>query len=215
MGTPPTFPEARDYLEAHLVDFEGDLYGQTITLEFFEKLRDQTGLRSLEDLTEAIATDVEMTLEIAGFEDADVDVEDEFSDEDAVYTDEDLVEDPAALAAAEAQVAEYDPSDVFDSVDSEWVEVLDSIAVSSIFDAPGWTAFMITSPLEAAGIPYVWDPYEPGSMPVHHPVPIQIIQPFRLLVPEANLAEAQAILSEADGAIGEDDGRVRGRWRRG
>ena len=57
---------------------------------------------------------------------------------------------------------------------------------------------LITSPLDAAGIPHVWDPYEPGSMPPHNPVPIQIIQPFRLLVPEINLAEAQRILSEAD-----------------
>ncbi len=200
VGTPPTFPDARDYLEAHLVGFEGDLYDQTITLEFFERLRSQQAYASIEDLTSAIAGDVTAALEIAGFEDTD---EDEFSDEDIEYTDEDLVDDPAALAAAEALVAEYDPNDVFDSVDGEWAEVLDSIVVSNILDAPGWTAFMITSPLDAAGIPHVWDPYEPGSMPPHNPVPIQIIQPFRLLVPETNLAEAQRILSEADGADGE------------
>ena len=29
VGTPPSFPEARDDLEAHLVDFEGDLYDRT------------------------------------------------------------------------------------------------------------------------------------------------------------------------------------------
>jgi riboflavin kinase / FMN adenylyltransferase len=200
VGTPPTFPEARDYLEAHLVGFEGDLYDQAITLEFFEKLRDQHAYGSLDELTQAISADVEMALEIAGFENA---AEDQSPDEDVDYTDEDLVEDPAALAAAEALVAEYDPNDVFDSVDGEWVEALDPVVVSSIFDVPGWTAFMITSPLDAAGIPYAWDPYEPGSIAQHGPVPIQIIQPFRLLVPETNLAEAQRILSDAGGAIGE------------
>ena len=52
VGTPPTFPDARDYLEAHLVDFEGDLYDQSITLEFFERLRSQQAYGSLDDLTE-------------------------------------------------------------------------------------------------------------------------------------------------------------------
>ncbi len=212
VGTPPTFPEARDYLEAHLVDFEGDLYDQTITLEFFEKLRDQQAYGSIEDLTDAIATDVENTLEIAGFDEDGSDEEDltsdEFADEDAVYTDEDLVEDPAALAAAEAAVAEYDPDSVFESVDSEWVEVLDSTAVSNMLDAPGWTAFMITSPLSAAGIPFVWDPFEPGLSPQPHPVAMQIVQPFRLLVPVAHASEASKLLSTEEDASAEESLRT-------
>ena len=58
VGTPPSFPEARDYLEAHLVDFEGDLYDTTITLEFLKRLRDQQAYPSLDGLTAAIADDV-------------------------------------------------------------------------------------------------------------------------------------------------------------
>jgi riboflavin kinase / FMN adenylyltransferase len=73
VGAPPSFPEARDYLEAHLIDFEGDLYDQAITLEFWERLRDQQSYASGPELTEAIARDVMASLEIAGFEDDDED----------------------------------------------------------------------------------------------------------------------------------------------
>ena len=45
VGTPPTFPDARDYLEAHLVGFEGDLYDEAITLEFFDRFSQPAGLR--------------------------------------------------------------------------------------------------------------------------------------------------------------------------
>jgi len=71
VGTPPSFPEARDYLEAHLIGYDGDLYDQPITLEFFERLRDQMSFASLADLTAAIAADVDRALESAGFEPGD------------------------------------------------------------------------------------------------------------------------------------------------
>ncbi len=68
VGTPPTFPDARDYVEAHLVDFEGDLYDQVLTIEFLERLRPQQAFATLADLTAAIAADVERALDIAGFD---------------------------------------------------------------------------------------------------------------------------------------------------
>ena len=58
VGTPPTFPEARDYLEAHLVDFEGDLYGEDIVIEFVERLRAQRAFGTGEELAEAIHADL-------------------------------------------------------------------------------------------------------------------------------------------------------------
>lgn len=101
VGTPPSFPEARDYLEAHLIDFEGDIYEQPITLEFFERLRGQRPFDSLDELTDAIAADVDAALEIAGFE----------AEEDSGNDDADLlsdgspvVDDPTALEEA-ARVA--------------------------------------------------------------------------------------------------------------
>lgn len=70
VGTPPSFPEARDYLEAHLIGFEGDLYDSRVTIEFFERLRDQMPFSSLAELTSAISADVERALDIAGFVDS-------------------------------------------------------------------------------------------------------------------------------------------------
>jgi len=64
VGTPPTFPEARDFIEAHLIGFTGDLYESGICLEFVDRLRDQRAFDSLEALTSAIAEDVSRTLEI-------------------------------------------------------------------------------------------------------------------------------------------------------
>ena len=59
VGSPPTFPEARDYLEAHLLDFEGDLYGAEIGLEFRERLRDQHAFDTPEALAQAIRGDID------------------------------------------------------------------------------------------------------------------------------------------------------------
>jgi riboflavin kinase/FMN adenylyltransferase len=66
VGTPPTFPQARDYLEAHLIGFGGDLYDQPITLEFWERLRPQRGFSSLGDLAAAIRADVDRARAILG-----------------------------------------------------------------------------------------------------------------------------------------------------
>jgi len=53
MGVPPTFPAARDRVEAHLLGYSGDLRGKRISLEFIQRLRDQ---RRFDDLTSLIAT---------------------------------------------------------------------------------------------------------------------------------------------------------------
>ncbi len=67
VGTPPTFPDARDYLEAHLIGFDGDLYDEPLTLLFIERLRAQEAYGSLDELKAAIASDVAASLDIAGF----------------------------------------------------------------------------------------------------------------------------------------------------
>ncbi|HET6352467.1 MAG TPA: bifunctional riboflavin kinase/FAD synthetase [Coriobacteriia bacterium] len=59
VGVPPTFPEARDYLEAHIIAFDDDIYGQTITLEFVERLRAQQAFGNIDLLVSAIRADVE------------------------------------------------------------------------------------------------------------------------------------------------------------
>lgn len=66
VGTPPTFPEARDYLEAHLVDFEGDLYGAQVAVEFVERMHGHQAFTSPEDLTHAIRHDILTAIDILG-----------------------------------------------------------------------------------------------------------------------------------------------------
>jgi len=64
VGTPPTFPEARDYLEAHLVDFDGDLYGSEVALEFVQRIRDQQEFGSAQDLAHAIRHDILTAIDV-------------------------------------------------------------------------------------------------------------------------------------------------------
>ena len=48
-------------VEAHLLDFEGDLYGQRLTVELWQRLRDERAFANEAELIEAIAADVEAT----------------------------------------------------------------------------------------------------------------------------------------------------------
>ncbi len=60
IGRRPTLrnpnPELR--VEAHLLDFEGDLYGQELELTFVEKLREEKKFPSLKELRDQIALDI-------------------------------------------------------------------------------------------------------------------------------------------------------------
>ena len=44
-------------VEAHLIDFNQDLYGQTITLYFYEKLRDEVKFASADELIAQLNAD--------------------------------------------------------------------------------------------------------------------------------------------------------------
>lgn len=45
-------------LEVHVIDFDGDLYGQHVQVEFLQKIRDEMKFESLDALKEQIAADV-------------------------------------------------------------------------------------------------------------------------------------------------------------
>ena len=54
------------HVEAFLLDFEGDeLRGEPISIEFWERLRDEVRYDSIDELVAAIADDVERTRERA------------------------------------------------------------------------------------------------------------------------------------------------------
>ena len=48
-------------VEACLLDFEGDLYGKTLRVEFFQHLRDEIRFDSLDALKAQIAADADTT----------------------------------------------------------------------------------------------------------------------------------------------------------
>jgi riboflavin kinase/FMN adenylyltransferase len=66
VGTNPTFGAEPLHVEAFLLDFEGDLIGQPLTLEFWERLRDEVRFDSPDELSRQIKDDVERTREIVG-----------------------------------------------------------------------------------------------------------------------------------------------------
>ncbi|HUN28032.1 MAG TPA: bifunctional riboflavin kinase/FAD synthetase [Steroidobacteraceae bacterium] len=57
LGTRPTVDGIEPLLEAHLFDFDGDLYGREIDVEFVAKLRDEVRFDSLGALTEQMRRD--------------------------------------------------------------------------------------------------------------------------------------------------------------
>ena len=63
-GTRPTVAGVEPLLEAHLFDFQGDLYGRHIEVEFVAKLRDEEKFDSLPALTEQMHRDAEQARRI-------------------------------------------------------------------------------------------------------------------------------------------------------
>jgi riboflavin kinase/FMN adenylyltransferase len=61
LGVRPTFGGGDRTLEAYLLDWKGDVYGDTIEAAFVKRLRDELRFASAEELTDQIARDVEDT----------------------------------------------------------------------------------------------------------------------------------------------------------
>ena len=64
LGSQPTFHQGRRTLEVHLLDFEGDLYGQTLRVEFLSRLRDIKRFSSPEALAAQLAIDRDQARQI-------------------------------------------------------------------------------------------------------------------------------------------------------
>ena len=66
VGVRPTFQSDRGVLiEAYLLDFSGDLYGQTLRVAFIERLRGEKRFDSVDDLVAQMRRDIEQAREIA------------------------------------------------------------------------------------------------------------------------------------------------------
>lgn len=61
VGVAPTFARAESRVEAHLLDFEGDLYSKAVDVGFARRIRAEKRFSGVEELREQISRDVEET----------------------------------------------------------------------------------------------------------------------------------------------------------
>jgi riboflavin kinase / FMN adenylyltransferase len=67
IGVRPTFEQDGELLvEAHLLDFDGDLYGESVRIVFLEWLRDELRFDSTDDLVEQMRRDIEQVRQVVG-----------------------------------------------------------------------------------------------------------------------------------------------------
>jgi riboflavin kinase/FMN adenylyltransferase len=59
VGYAPTFDRRDSRVEAYLLDFDGDLYGEVVDVEFVEFLRGEEKFSGIEALVEQMGRDVE------------------------------------------------------------------------------------------------------------------------------------------------------------
>jgi riboflavin kinase / FMN adenylyltransferase len=59
IGTNPHYGGRERRVEAHLLDFDGDLYGERLVVQLWERLRDEAAFDSEDDLIAQISRDVE------------------------------------------------------------------------------------------------------------------------------------------------------------
>lgn len=212
VGTPPTFPQATDYVEAHLIGYWGDLYGTSLALEFLERLRPQESFGSATLLSEAIAGDVRRTLELVAAAEPHTlepavghraDRSELLADAltglltsaDEMEDGTPVVEDPLALEAAERAVAGAPaPSSCGPACGTgEWVTVFGPSRLSSLLSDGGSSGALIAGPLADANIPFMWSPFAPELAQSARP-DFNFMREFSLMVPAEYAEEARTVL---------------------
>jgi riboflavin kinase/FMN adenylyltransferase len=66
IGTNPTFSGRERRVEAYVLDFAGDLYGERVSLDFVRQLREQRRYDGIEPLVAQIHEDVAQTRTVLG-----------------------------------------------------------------------------------------------------------------------------------------------------
>lgn len=64
IGRRPTFEPGHISIETHLLDFEGDLYGQRMSIELVRRIREERAFATVEELREQIARDIAQIREV-------------------------------------------------------------------------------------------------------------------------------------------------------
>jgi len=70
IGKNPTFDNDALSVEAHLLDFKGDLYGREIQAHFVQRIRDEKKFSGIDELKERIGKDIELGRQILAQPDA-------------------------------------------------------------------------------------------------------------------------------------------------
>jgi riboflavin kinase/FMN adenylyltransferase len=65
LGSRPTFGEAERLLEAHLLEFTGDLYGAELDVAFLRRIRGIQRFSGIDELRDQIARDIERARELS------------------------------------------------------------------------------------------------------------------------------------------------------
>lgn len=104
--------------------------------------------------------------------------------------DDELIDDPAALEAAQAAANAVDP-DVENTVAGpDWVALYGPERLGGTQTEAEQNAAILTMPLDAEGIQYAWDPFPPQGMYVTRGVS----RPFTLLVAPSDADRARVLL---------------------
>lgn len=59
LGIPPTFEDADDNVEVHILDFSDDIYGKSIELQFIEHIRPLIKFDNVDDLIDTVNSNIE------------------------------------------------------------------------------------------------------------------------------------------------------------
>ncbi len=66
VGVAPTFDQRDSRVEAHLLGYQGDLYGKVVDVTFIERLRPEKRFSGVDELKEQIAQDIVEARKILG-----------------------------------------------------------------------------------------------------------------------------------------------------
>ena len=66
VGSNPTFGDTETVVEVYIIDFEGDIYGESIDVEFHHRLRDETAFDSENELITQMESDVSRARALLG-----------------------------------------------------------------------------------------------------------------------------------------------------
>ena len=60
IGTRPTFDDGERVVETFILDFDEDIYGQSLRLEFIEHIRNEIAYATVKELVDQIRQDVDV-----------------------------------------------------------------------------------------------------------------------------------------------------------